>query len=753
MALHLAVITLYTFCIDASDDKYYPVYGTETFDLNVDEDVTYGSGKPSVSALDENIFAIVYASSSIDRNIAYNQYINLRIFHINHTSENEPELVSTLQVNLLTNKSLHNPQIVALSDDDNQIIKKFIIVWHSDDKNGNSIYLKVIEWDYQKVEEEEENKIRIIFKNNIENKIETRVESNIETIIGSVIIKNLFDMNRFVISWIQQSTKGHIYIYDVYSIIFKNDITERCNKSIIDIESSIKEQQLSITPILLNNIERSCYYIAIWSVINNAILIDNIWHNTQTSSIYAKLIDVSSIDYADIPKFASTSFVIDGIDIYNYHTISAKDIDQNNNIHSEPDATYLFKDYFVIVYTSNVFFMDIIRVGIYKVERINSTQSKLINVFNQSINNETINGINYNHPKVDTITCYSSHIDYKQSNTKIDDEIEKNICDVSICYRYSSQNGIVSVSKTLCTFWKIRKFDDRNITMDRYYNDDINITSKNNTNYPESNSWDMIHGDFSNPMNGMSIIIDQIGNEKISHSIYGRVIKYANYTINNPPKKISEIKSPSRKNMRAMWIVVIIIIVIFFGSVFFGCYYNNNCVKQETNKRIISDEIAAVNKGIFATKSEMIKNKLSKLNPRNKKHKHHEVSGVDTDDDDIDDTEDVELGNDDDSKTAYDIAHNNMTKTKPMHQNQPIKIQKKNNKIKVKDESGSESSDEDNTQIGGGNIIARNISSSGSSNDEQDVQNNNQNNNDNNNEANVVITADLNSDDDDSSDD
>ena len=222
----LVMVLLFYSChyCNGIDSEYYPIYGTDTsFELNLQEDVTYGSGKPSVTALDENIFAVTWASSSNTKTIEYNENIYCRLFLINQTSKTEPAklIYPTIQVNKITDRHQYNPQIVALSDHDNVISdnKQFAIVWHSNDLDGNfdGIYLKIYKWDKQ--EEIEENKITIIIEDEDKEKIETKITDDTHSIIGNAQITPIFDTSKFIISWISRTVNQHIFTYDVCQII------------------------------------------------------------------------------------------------------------------------------------------------------------------------------------------------------------------------------------------------------------------------------------------------------------------------------------------------------------------------------------------------------------------------------------------------------------------------------------------------------------------------------------------------------
>ena len=100
-----------------------------------------------------------------------------------------------------------------------------------------------------------------------------------------------------------------------------------------------------------------------------------------------------------------------------------------------------------------------------------------------------LDAVNVTNPTVNTITCYTDDEDD-------DDGIES--CDISICYQYEGGGArirmISSDSKTFCSFWKVT--GSPNISMHRYYERDIEMTSNVNRSYfPASCSWDRVFED------------------------------------------------------------------------------------------------------------------------------------------------------------------------------------------------------------------------------------------------------------------
>eukprot|EP01083_Nonionella_stella_P164486 544493_1 len=135
-----AVVITHHFICNALNNEYYPIFATESsFQLNLDEEITHGSSVPSVSALEENIFAVTWAGAPATRNIDYNENIYCRLFYMSKSTEEPQLLLPTITITTSANKSHHSPRISALSDHNNQISdsKRFAVVWHSNDMNGD----------------------------------------------------------------------------------------------------------------------------------------------------------------------------------------------------------------------------------------------------------------------------------------------------------------------------------------------------------------------------------------------------------------------------------------------------------------------------------------------------------------------------------------------------------------------------------------------------------------------------------------
>eukprot|EP01083_Nonionella_stella_P011251 31990_1 len=674
--LTVAHITHYYHC-NAFKSEYYPVFGTETsFQLNLDDEVTYGSSAPSVTALEENIFAVAWAGTSTTRNIDYNENIYCRLFYMRETTDEPQLLLPTITINTFTNKSHHSPQISALSDHNNQISdsKRFAIVWHSDDLNGHfdGIYTKIIRWDY---EEENRNEISVLVLSDDVRQTELKVNEASYSLIGEVDISPIFDIGRFAITWLAWTRKGHIETYDVYCKVYDNYGSTYSNQFMVDMPSSKKQSEPSITPIDISYAPPSTYLIATWSVYDDV---------SDVTAIYAKLINVGS-DLASLPQYVINETVMDGgIDVFAWDPSNGA---YPKSYHNEaPDTSYLMKDYMIAVWSSTtdssrqyeihcaVYYVDIAAhafVNVYDVY----TMDKAVH--------EVKEGVHYRNPKIETMTCYQSDLDYTDFKN-IDGATEVDRCDVSICYQYEDSNAL---SQTYCSFWSVYKGTDvRNITMQKYYENDVQMTdNQRNVWYPASASWNRFYEDISSPVNGKLLVVEQRVDDGRGYGIYGRVIQYANWSMEHPPNANRSTQSKS-----VLIIVLVVVFLIFLVGVVYACYYKK-CVDGQS---LIKKDIVAVNKKAIVNRLSKYKNKWS---GSNKKRRHHEVSGIDTDEEDSDT---IDLGNDDDTM----VAENNRKKIR----------NKQKYQISGDSDTDSSDSEDESIEIGGGdrNMNLQNDSSS-----------------------------------------
>ena len=129
----------------------------------------------------------------------------------------------------------------------------------------------------------------------------------------------------------------------MYAKLFDNYGQAASNQFMVAKQSSMKQYQLSISPIYLSKVEKSTYFIAVWSVHDAYI--------SEVTSIYSTLLNVGDIDVEDIPKYVINETVMDkGIDVFSWRVSDGKYADQYTN--TQPDSTYLMTDYFIVIWST-----------------------------------------------------------------------------------------------------------------------------------------------------------------------------------------------------------------------------------------------------------------------------------------------------------------------------------------------------------------------------------------------------------------
>eukprot|EP01084_Bolivina_argentea_P043496 80148_1 len=641
-----AVVITHHFICNALNSEYYPIFATESsFQLNLDEEITHGSSVPSVSALEENIFAVTWAGAPATRNIDYNENIYCRLFYMSKSTEEPQLLLPTITITTSANKSHHSPRISALSDHNNQISdsKRFAIVWHSDDMNGDfdGIYAKIIRWDY---EEANKNQISVIIQDEL--KPEFKVNDATDPIIGELDITPIFDIGRFAITWLVWRRSGHIETYDVFCKVYDNYGSKSSPPFMVDIPSSKRESEPSMTPVYISGASRSTYVVATWSVYDDV---------TAVTAIYSKLMNVGS-DLDAIPQYEINETVMDGgVDVFTWNPSNGM---YDTPYHNEaPDATYLMNDYMIIVWSSTTSSMtqSTIHTAIYYV---NTVDHAFVNVYDGYMMDHAVHdvedGVNYYNPKVNTLTCYQSDLDYTDFKN-IDGATDLDRCDVSICYQYDSSD----LSKTYCSFWRISKGDNlHNITMHKYYENDVEMTEMDHDVLSSISSWNRFYGATSSPINAKLLIVEQVTEADNGYSIFGRMMHYGNWSLEHPPRRNTTYKTTTSHIMRHTLTGLFMVCLM---GVLYVCYYK----KCRDNPSLMSKDIMAVNKEMFQQKTEMIVKQWSRYknqwNAAMIKRQHQEVSGIDTDEEEKEWTTDPNYPSSTHKKAKFQISGDSYT--------------------------------------------------------------------------------------------
>ena len=244
--------------------------------------------------------------------------------------------------------------------------------------------------------------------------------------------------------------------------------------------SSKMESQPSITPLLHSDgSEEFTYFMASWTVKDS--------DSSGVSGIYSSLISIAQT--TDSTVYVINATVVDGgIDVYDWTPSDGSYPNPYRN--HQVDSTYLMTNYVLLVWCSCVASKRSVHAAIYYIDPTMNGKG-FVNVFDDYTVDIPVHGVldtvNVTNPTVNTVTCYGD-----------DDGMES--CDISICYQYEGGARITSSdSKTFCSLWTVTQGDgsgSRNISMNRYYENDIEMTSNVNHSYfPVSGSWDRVFED------------------------------------------------------------------------------------------------------------------------------------------------------------------------------------------------------------------------------------------------------------------